>query len=87
EGFVKVHVKKGGDQILGATIVAPHAGELINEISVAMAAGLGLGGIAGVIHPYPTLAMAIRETGNAYTRTRLTPGVARLFERILEWRR
>ena len=87
DGFVKVHVKKGGDQILGATIVAPQAGELINEISVAMAAGLGLGGIAGVIHPYPTLAMAIRETGNAYTRTRLTPGVARLFERILEWRR
>ncbi|MCH2187675.1 mercuric reductase, partial [Myxococcota bacterium] len=87
DGFVKVHVKKGGDQILGATIVAPQAGELINEISVAMAAGLGLGGIAGVIHPYPTMAMAIRETGNAYTRTRLTPGVARLFERILEWRR
>ena len=87
EGFVKVHVKKGSDRILGATIVAPHAGELINEISVAMAADMGLGGLAGVIHPYPTLAMAIRETGNAYTRTRLTPSVAKLFGRVLEWRR
>ena len=65
----------------------PHAGELINEISVAMAADMGLGGLAGVIHPYPTLAMAIRETGNAYTRTRLTPSVAKLFGRVLEWRR
>ena len=87
EGFVKVHVKKGGDQILGATVVSPHAGELINEISVAMAGGLGLSALAGIIPPSPTLAMAIRETGNAYTRTRLTPTVARLFDRILEWRR
>ena len=87
EGFVKVHVKKGGDEILGATIVAPHAGDLISEISVAMAAGLGLGGVAGVIHPYPTLAMAIRETGNAYSRTRLTPALGRFLKRYFEWRR
>jgi len=52
EGFVKVTVKKGTDKILGATIVAAHAGEMINEISVAMAAGMGLGKIGGVIHPY-----------------------------------
>jgi len=73
EGFVKVHVKKGSDRILGATIVARHAGEMISEISVAMAAGMGLGKLASVIHPYPTQAEAIRQLGDAYNRTRLTP--------------
>ncbi len=87
EGFVKIHVKKGKDEIVGATIVASHAGDLISEVSVAMAAGLGLGGIAGVIHPYPTQAEAIRQTGDAYNRTRLTPTVKGLFQRWLAWTR
>ena len=43
DGFVKFHVRKGRDEILGATIVARHAGEMISEISVAMAARIGLG--------------------------------------------
>ena len=79
EGFVKVHVKKGTDQILGATIVARHAGDMISEISVAMAGNMGLGTIANVIHPYPTQAEAIKQAGDAYNRTRLTPFVKRLF--------
>jgi pyruvate/2-oxoglutarate dehydrogenase complex dihydrolipoamide dehydrogenase (E3) component len=87
EGFVKVHVKKGTDQILGATIVARHAGEMISEISVAMAGRLGLGKLASVIHPYPTQADAIRQTGDAYNRTRLTPTVQKLFKRWLAWTR
>ncbi|MFP4579542.1 MAG: mercuric reductase [Candidatus Sumerlaeia bacterium] len=86
-GFVKIHVEKGKDKILGATIVANHAGEMISEISVAMAAGLGLGGLASVIHPYPTQAEAIRLTGDAYNRTRLTPFVAGLFKKWLAWTR
>jgi pyruvate/2-oxoglutarate dehydrogenase complex dihydrolipoamide dehydrogenase (E3) component len=86
-GFVKIHTRKGSDKILGATIVARHAGDLISEISVAMAAGLGLGGLSAVIHPYPTQAEAIRQTGDAYNRTRLTPSVKRLFAWILRMRR
>jgi pyruvate/2-oxoglutarate dehydrogenase complex dihydrolipoamide dehydrogenase (E3) component/uncharacterized membrane protein YdjX (TVP38/TMEM64 family) len=85
EGFVKIHVKKGTDQILGATIVARHAGEMISEISTAMAAGFGLGKLASVIHPYPTQAEAIRQCGDLYNRTRLTPTVKRLMERWLSW--
>jgi pyruvate/2-oxoglutarate dehydrogenase complex dihydrolipoamide dehydrogenase (E3) component len=61
EGFVKIHVKKGSDQILGATIVARHAGEMISEITLAMVGNVGLGTIASVIHPYPTLAEAIKR--------------------------
>ncbi|MDX1388799.1 MAG: mercuric reductase, partial [Acidobacteriota bacterium] len=87
DGFVKIHVKKGTDRILGATIVARHAGDLISEISLAMVHGIGLGSIASVIHPYPTQADAIRKAGDAYNRTRLTPFVKNLFNRWLSWTR
>jgi pyruvate/2-oxoglutarate dehydrogenase complex dihydrolipoamide dehydrogenase (E3) component len=87
EGFVKIHVKAGTDRILGATIVAGHAGEMISEISVAIVNGVGLGSLANVIHPYPTQAEAIRKAGDAYNRTRLTPGVKKLFGRWLSWTR
>ncbi|MDH5756951.1 MAG: mercuric reductase [Nitrospinota bacterium] len=87
EGFVKVVTKKGSDRILGATIVAAHAGEMIGEISVAMAAGMGLGGLANVIHPYPTQAEAIRRVADAYNKTRLTPLVKRIFAGWLSWSR
>ena len=87
EGFVKVHVRKGRDEVLGATIVARHAGEMISEISVAMAARLGLGKLASVIHPYPTQAEALRQCGDAYNRTRLTPTVKKWMGRWLAWQR
>jgi pyruvate/2-oxoglutarate dehydrogenase complex dihydrolipoamide dehydrogenase (E3) component/uncharacterized membrane protein YdjX (TVP38/TMEM64 family) len=87
EGFVKIHVKQGTDKILGATIVARHAGEMISEITAAMVGNMGLGTLAAVIHPYPTQAEAIRQTGDLYNRTKLTPGLKRLFTRFLAWRR
>jgi pyruvate/2-oxoglutarate dehydrogenase complex dihydrolipoamide dehydrogenase (E3) component len=86
-GFVKVHVKKGTDTILGATIVASHAGDLISEITLAMTHGLGLGKIGRTIHPYPTHAEAIRKLGDQFSRTRLTPFVKGLFCRWLAWTR
>jgi pyruvate/2-oxoglutarate dehydrogenase complex dihydrolipoamide dehydrogenase (E3) component len=81
EGFVRVYVRKGSDQIVGATIVASHAGEMISELTTAIAAGVGLGKIGDVIHPYPTQADAIRRAAGLYTRTRLTPFVAGLMKR------
>ena len=87
EGFVKVHVRAGTDRILGATIVARHAGEMLPELTLAIATGTGLGRIASVIHTYPTQAEAIRKLGDAYNRTRLTPRVKRLFARWLAWTR
>ncbi|MGD8353350.1 MAG: mercuric reductase [Pseudomonadota bacterium] len=86
-GMVRIHVKKGSDRILGATIVARHAGEMISEISVAMKSKLGLGAISGVIHPYPTQAEAIRKAADAYNRTKLTPGVKKIFGAWLKWKR
>jgi len=81
EGFVRIHVEKGKDRIVGATIVGRHAGELICEIGVAIVGGVGLGTVANTIHPYPTQAEAIRRAGDAYNRTRLTPFVAGLMKR------
>jgi pyruvate/2-oxoglutarate dehydrogenase complex dihydrolipoamide dehydrogenase (E3) component len=87
EGFVKFHVRKGRDEILGATIVARHAGEMISEVSVAMAGRIGLGKLASIIHPYPTQAEALRQCGDAYNRTRLTPTVKKWMGRWLAWQR
>ncbi len=84
-GFVKVHVRKGSDQILGATIVSSTAGDLISEITLAMTNGLGLKKIGRTIHPYPTQAEAIRKLGDQYNRTRLTPLVKRLLGTWLNW--
>ena len=53
-GFVKVLAKPGSGEIYGATIVAGEAGNMISEITVAMQAGMSLGSLAAVIHPYPT---------------------------------
>jgi len=87
EGFVKIHVRDGTDKILGATIVARHAGEMINEISLAMVAGIGLKTVSQVIHSYPTQAEAIRKAGDAYNRTRLSPLLKALSRRWLAWSR
>ena len=84
-GFVKVHVKERTDRILGATIVARHAGEMINELTLAMVAGIGLRTLARVIHAYPTQAEAIKKAADAYNRTRLTPAVQSLLRRWLQW--
>ncbi|UBF27965.1 mercuric reductase [Kovacikia minuta CCNUW1] len=73
EGFLKIHHKKGSDQILGATIVADHAGEMISEVTTAIVNKIGLSKLSGVIHPYPTQAEAIKKAADAYRRTLLTP--------------
>jgi pyruvate/2-oxoglutarate dehydrogenase complex dihydrolipoamide dehydrogenase (E3) component len=87
DGFVRVHVRKGTDEIVGATVVAAHAGELIGELTLAMKGKLGLKIIGATIHPYPTQAEAIRKTGDLYNRTRLTPFVKKLMARWLAWTR
>ncbi|HJN46721.1 MAG: mercuric reductase [Acidobacteria bacterium] len=87
DGVAKVHVKKGTDRIVGATIVARHAGDLISEVTLAMTHGLGLSQIGATIHPYPTQADAIRQLGDQYNRTRLTPFVKGMFAKWLAWTR
>ena len=87
EGFLKVHVRQGTDRIIGATLVAGHAGEMISELTLAIAGRIGLTTIARTIHPYPTQAEAIRKIADAYNRTRLTPRVNWLLRKWLAWMR
>jgi pyruvate/2-oxoglutarate dehydrogenase complex dihydrolipoamide dehydrogenase (E3) component len=87
EGFARVHLRKGSDTILGATIVASHAGEMINEFSLAITAGLGLSAIGKTIHPYPTQGEVIKKLADAYNRTRLTPTVKKILSKWLAWQR
>lgn len=86
-GFVKVMTKKGSDKILGATIVAAHAGEMLNEITLAITQNIGLSALVHVIHPYPTQAEAIRRAADMYNRTRLTPTLAKLSNTWFNWAR
>merc|ERR1719199_311312 len=62
-GFVKIVTEKGGGKILGATIVAGRAGEIINEVTLAMKHNIGLDGIGRNIHSYPTTGEAVMGCG------------------------
>ncbi len=86
-GFVKINVADHTDRILGATIVARHAGEMISEITLAMVTGAGLRTLANVIHAYPTQAEGIKMAADAYERTRLTARTRTLMAAWLRWRR
>jgi pyruvate/2-oxoglutarate dehydrogenase complex dihydrolipoamide dehydrogenase (E3) component len=87
EGFVKVHVREGTATIVGATVVARHAGDLLAELTLAITGGLGLKRIADTIHPYPTQGEAVKKVADAYNRTRLTPRLNALLRKWLAWQR
>jgi pyruvate/2-oxoglutarate dehydrogenase complex dihydrolipoamide dehydrogenase (E3) component len=82
-GFLRVHVKKGSDAIVGATIVGRDAGDLLAPLATAMAGGLGLGKLVDLILPYPTRAELLKTVASAYTRTRLTPFAARVLRGLI----
>jgi len=86
-GFVRIHLKKGTDKILGATIVARHAGEMISEVTLAITNKIGLSKITEVIHPYPTQAEGIKRAATTYNRTRLKPWITGLLKVFFAFRR
>ncbi|MDY7024292.1 MAG: FAD-containing oxidoreductase, partial [Cyanobacteriota bacterium] len=85
--FAKVHVRHGTDKILGATIVSTHAGELINQITLAMVGKVGFRTIANTIYPYPTQAEVIRKAADQYNFTWLKGWVKKLTSIWLSWQR
>ena len=80
EGFLRLHVKKGSDLILGATLVAEHAGDMIGELALAITHKIGLGKIASTVHPYPTQGEVVKKAADAWRRTKLTPKTKRLLK-------
>jgi pyruvate/2-oxoglutarate dehydrogenase complex dihydrolipoamide dehydrogenase (E3) component/uncharacterized membrane protein YdjX (TVP38/TMEM64 family) len=85
EGFARVHYDKKTARILGGTIVARHAGEMLSELTLAMVAKQKISVLSSTIHSYPTQAEVLRKIGDAYMRTKLTPFVKKLFEKWLAW--
>jgi pyruvate/2-oxoglutarate dehydrogenase complex dihydrolipoamide dehydrogenase (E3) component len=86
-GFARVHYDKKTGRILGGTIVARHAGEMLGELTLAMTAKQKVAVLSSTIHSYPTQAEVLHKIGDAYMRTKLTPTVKKVFERWLAWRR
>jgi len=84
DGFLRVHLRKGSDRIVGATLVAAHAGDMMSEVTLAMTSRTGLGAIGSTIHPYPTQSEVMKKAADAYNRARLTPRVKKLFAWWLE---
>lgn len=87
EGFARVHIQKGTDSILGATIVAAHAGDMINEFSVVMKAGAGAKTIAGTIHPYPTQAEVNKKVVNLWRKAHFTQRTKNILMKLFAWMR
>jgi pyruvate/2-oxoglutarate dehydrogenase complex dihydrolipoamide dehydrogenase (E3) component len=85
EGFARVHVKQGTDTIVGATIVAGNAGNMISEVTLAMKTGAGLSAIGGTIHPYPTQAEALRKVANLMRRARFSSRQQSILKRWFQW--
>ncbi len=85
EGFFKIIHRRGTDEILGATIVASHAGEMISEVTTAIVNKIGLGKLSSVIHPYPTQADGIKKAADAYRRTLLTPRTKKILGLLVKF--
>jgi pyruvate/2-oxoglutarate dehydrogenase complex dihydrolipoamide dehydrogenase (E3) component/uncharacterized membrane protein YdjX (TVP38/TMEM64 family) len=86
-GFVKLLVQPGTDRLLGATIVADRAGELLPELVLAMKHGLGLNKLLGTIHAYPTLAEANKYAAGEWKKAHKPERLLAWLERYHDWRR
>jgi pyruvate/2-oxoglutarate dehydrogenase complex dihydrolipoamide dehydrogenase (E3) component len=87
EGFARIHYDRKTGKILGGTIVARHAGEMISELTLAIANGLKMGALSATIHPYPTQAEVLRKIGDVYNRHRLSSTLRKVLQKWFEWRR
>jgi pyruvate/2-oxoglutarate dehydrogenase complex dihydrolipoamide dehydrogenase (E3) component len=87
DGFALVHTNKGTGRLVGGTIVAAHAGEMIGELALLMGMGASLGRLSSVIHCYPTTVEVLKKLGDEFQRRRLTPKVAELMRQWHAWMR
>ena len=87
EGFARIHIRKGTDRVVGATIVAAHAGDLISEFSVLMKAGAGAKTMASTIHPYPTQAEVNKKVVNLWRKAHFTQATKSRLIKLFAWMR
>lgn len=87
KGFARIHFDRKTSRILGGTIVARHAGEMIGQVTMAIATRQKVGVLSSIVAPYPTQAEALKRIGDAAMRRSLTPLVKRIFSAWFRWRR
>jgi pyruvate/2-oxoglutarate dehydrogenase complex dihydrolipoamide dehydrogenase (E3) component/uncharacterized membrane protein YdjX (TVP38/TMEM64 family) len=87
DGWIKVITPRGKDKILGATIVGPHAGDMLAEFILAMKQGIGLNKILGTIHPYPTFMEANKAIAGVWKQAHAPEKLLHLIEKYHNWRR
>ena len=86
-GLVKVLTVPGGDKILGVTIAANHAGEIIGEFTLAMKHRIGLNKILGTIHIYPTFMEMNKFAASEWRKNHKPEWALILAEKFHRWRR
>lgn len=86
QGFIKVLTVPGRDRILGALVVGARGGEILAEFTLAMKHGIGLNGILGTIHPYPTWNESARFTAGQWKREHAPQRVLAWLQRFHRWR-
>jgi pyruvate/2-oxoglutarate dehydrogenase complex dihydrolipoamide dehydrogenase (E3) component len=87
EGFARIHIRKGTDKIVGATIVASHAGDMISELSVLMKAGAGAKTLAATIHPYPTQVEVNKKVVNLWRKAHFSQRTKDILVKLFSWMR
>jgi pyruvate/2-oxoglutarate dehydrogenase complex dihydrolipoamide dehydrogenase (E3) component len=87
KGFARIHIQKGTDKIVGATIVASHAGDMISEFSVLMKAGAGAKALAATIHPYPTQAEVNKKVVNLWRKAHFSQRTKNILTKLFAWMR
>ncbi|SCA63161.1 Mercuric reductase [Chlamydiales bacterium SCGC AG-110-P3] len=81
EGFIKIVTKKWSGKILGATVVAPCAGEMLPELALAMRHGISCRKLASLIHAYPTYSLAVRKAADMWLSQTILPSLKKLIGR------
>mmetsp|Transcript_26475 Transcript_26475/g.47524 ORF Transcript_26475/g.47524 Transcript_26475/m.47524 type:complete len:644 (+) Transcript_26475:175-2106(+) len=87
KGFIKIYCKSKSDDILGAVIVGPRAGEVINELTLAITQKIGLQSLASVIHPYPSYGEAVKALADMCKKEKLSLKAKILMRELLGARR
>ncbi|MBY0248699.1 MAG: mercuric reductase [Nitrospiraceae bacterium] len=87
EGFARIHIRKDTDKIVGATIVASHAGDMISQFSVLMKAGAGAKALAATIHPYPTQAEVNKKVVNLWRKAHFSQRTKDILVKLFAWMR
>lgn len=84
EGFVKVVTRSGG-KILGATVVARGAGDVLMPLVLAMKRGIPLPKLSQIVYPYPTMVEGVKRTADGYYRAKLSGRSGKLLRKVVRW--